>query len=113
MFLCMIFLALVFISGGFKYYMSTFKAQLGERMLRRFRYTLYERLRRFPPSYFQKTSSAQIIPIINVECEQLGGFIGDAFNQPLFQGGLLLVVIIFVFMEDPLLCLGAVAPYPV
>src|SRR5260370_4818356 len=113
MVLCGIFLALVFINGGFKYYINTFKWQLGERMLRRFRYLLYVRLLRFPPSYFQKTSSAQIIPMITVECEQLGGFIGDAFNQPLFQGGQLLVIIVFLFMQYPLLCLGALALYPV
>src|SRR5713101_2922724 len=113
MFLCALFLALVFINGGFKYYINTFKGQLGERMLRRFRFLLYQRLLRFPPSYFQKTSSAQIIPMITVECEQLGGFIGDAFNQPLFQGGQLLVIVFFVFMEDPLLCMGAIALYPV
>src|SRR5712691_1289777 len=113
MFLCGIFLALVLINGAFKYYINTYKGQLGERMLRRFRFSLYVRLLRFPPSYFQKTSSAQIIPMITVECEQLGGFIGDAFNQPLFQGGQLLVIIFFVFMEDPLLCIGAVALYPV
>src|SRR5712671_3633503 len=113
MVLCGIFLALVFINGGFKYYINTFKGQLGERMLRRFRYSLYERLLRFPPSYFQKTSSAQIIPMITVECEQLGGFIGDSFNQPLFQGGQLLTILFFVFMQDPLLCIAATALYPV
>src|ERR1700744_5381362 len=30
--LCGVFLALVFINGGFKYYINTFKGQLGERM---------------------------------------------------------------------------------
>src|SRR6266849_3648089 len=113
MVLCGVFLGLVLINGGFKYCINTFKGQIGERMLRRFRYSLYERLLRFPPSYFQKTSSAQIIPMITVECEQLGGFIGDSFNQPLFQGGQLLVIIFFVFMEDPLLCIAATALYPV
>jgi putative ABC transport system ATP-binding protein len=112
-FLCGIFLALVFINGGFKYYINTYKGRLGERMLRRFRYSLYERLLRFPPSHFQRTSSAQIIPMITVECEQLGGFIGDAFNLPAFQGGQLLVIIIFMFMQDPLLGVAAIALYPV
>src|SRR3984957_14041926 len=56
--LCGVFLALVFINGGFKYYINTLKGQLGERMLRRFRYALYLRLLRFPTTYFQKTSSA-------------------------------------------------------
>jgi putative ABC transport system ATP-binding protein len=113
MFLCAIFLSLVLINGGFKFYINTYKGRLGERMLRRFRYSLYERLLRFPPSHFQRTSSAQIIPMITVECEQLGGFIGDAFNLPAFQGGQLLVIIFFMFMQDPLLGVAAIALYPV
>ena len=113
MLLCGIFLALVLINGGFKYYINTLKGQLGERMLRRFRYALYQRLLRFPTIYFQKTSSAQIIPMITAECEQLGGFIGDAFVQPVFQGGQLLTIIFFMFMQDPILGIAAVALYPV
>ncbi|HVC50835.1 MAG TPA: ABC transporter transmembrane domain-containing protein [Stellaceae bacterium] len=113
MVLCTMFLAMVFINGGFKYYINTFKGQLGERMLRRFRYSLYLRLLRFPITYFQKTSSAQIIPMITVECEPLGGFIGDAFVLPLFQGGQLLTIIVFMFLQDPLLGAAAVALYPI
>jgi putative ABC transport system ATP-binding protein len=111
--LCAIFLALVFINGGFKYYINTLKGQLGERMLRRFRYALYLRLLRFPTTYFQKTSSAQIIPMITTECEQLGGFIGDAFVLPLFQGGQLLTIIFFMFMQDPILGAAAMSLYPI
>src|SRR5439155_20874716 len=40
MILCAAFLALVFINGAFKYAINTFKGQIGERMLRRFRYSL-------------------------------------------------------------------------
>jgi putative ABC transport system ATP-binding protein len=112
MIMCGIFLALVFINGAFKFYINTLKGQLGERMLRRFRYALYLRLLRFPASYFQKSSSAQIIPMITTECEQLGGFIGDAFVLPLFQGGQLLTIIIFMFMQDPILGTAAVSLYP-
>ena len=111
--LCGVFLALVFINGGFKYCINTLKGQLGERMLRRFRYALYLRLIRFPPSYFHKMSSAQIIPMITTECEQLGGFIGDAFVLPLFQGGQLLTIIFFMFVQDPMLGAAAVALYPI
>jgi putative ABC transport system ATP-binding protein len=113
MVLCAAFLGLVFMNGGFKYYINTFKGRLGERMLRRFRYQLYQRMLLFPLSYFHKNSSAQIIPMITVECEQLGGFIGDAFVTPLFQGGQLLTNIFFMFMQDPILGLAAVALYPV
>src|SRR5208283_4974526 len=113
MVLCTAFLGLVFINGGFKYYINIFKGRLGERMLRRFRYQLYQRMLLFPLWYFHKNSSAQIIPMITVECEQLGGFIGDAFVTPLFQGGQLLTNIFFMFMQDPILGLAAVALYPV
>lgn len=110
--LCGIFLILVFINGGFKYYINTFKGRLGERMLRRFRFQLYHRMLRFPLTQFSKTSSAQIIPMITSECESLGGFIGDAFVTPAFQGGTLLTIIFFMFMQDPVLGAAAVALYP-
>jgi len=108
-----IFLLLVFVNGAFKYYINTFKGQMGERMLRRFRYQLYQRLLRFPLGYFQRISSAQIIPMITAECESLGGFIGDAFVTPAFQGGTLLTIIFFMFMQDPVLGAAAIALYPI
>jgi putative ABC transport system ATP-binding protein len=111
--LCSVFLTLVFINGGFKYCINTLKGRLGERMLRRFRYQLYHRMLRFPISQFNKTSAAQIIPMITAECESLGGFIGDAFVTPAFQGGTLLTIVFFMFMQDPVLGAAAVALYPV
>src|SRR3954468_20091796 len=108
-----IFLLLVFVNGAFKYYINTFKGQLGERMLRRFRYQLYQRLLRFPLGYFQRVSSAQIIPMITAECESLGGFIGDAFVTPVFQGGTLITIILFMFMQDPVLGAAAIALSPI
>ncbi|MGH7061742.1 MAG: ABC transporter transmembrane domain-containing protein, partial [Stellaceae bacterium] len=111
--LCFAFLLLVLINGAFKYYLNTYKGRLGERMLRRFRYQLYQRMLLFPLSYFQKNSSAQIIPMITAECESLGGFVGDAVALPAFQGGTLLTNIFFMFMQDPVLGLAAVALYPI
>jgi ABC-type multidrug transport system fused ATPase/permease subunit len=113
MLLCAAFLVLVFINGAFKYYINTFKGRLGERMLRRFRYQLYQLMLLFPLSYFQRNSSAQIIPMITAECDSLGGFIAEAFNTPVFQGGQLLTNIFFMFMQDPILGLAAVALYPI
>jgi putative ABC transport system ATP-binding protein len=113
MLLCAAFLSLVLINGGFKYYINTFKGRLGERMLRRFRYQLYQRMLLFPLSYFHRNSSAQIIPMITAECESLGGFVGEAVGTPAFQGGILLTNIFFMFMQDPVLGLAAVVLYPV
>src|SRR5580765_2889019 len=108
MMLCAGFLILVLFNGAFKYCINTFKGQLGERMLRRLRYQLYQRLLRFPLTHFQKTSSAQIIPMITAECESIGGFIGDAFAAPAFQGGTLLTLILFMLIQDPVLGTAAI-----
>jgi putative ABC transport system ATP-binding protein len=109
---CGVFLALVFINGWFKYYINVYKGQIGERMLRRLRYELYHRLLRFPIGHFKRISAAELIPMITAEVEPLGGFIGDAFVLPVFQGGTLLTIIFFMFMQDPVLGAAAVALYP-
>ncbi|HZS84373.1 MAG TPA: ABC transporter transmembrane domain-containing protein [Stellaceae bacterium] len=111
--LCGLFLVLVFINGAFKFYINLYKGQLGERMLRRLRYELYHRVLRFPVGQFKRVSAAEVIPMITAEVETLGGFIGDAFVQPVFQGGTLLTIIIFMFAQDPVLGAAAVALYPV
>jgi ABC-type multidrug transport system fused ATPase/permease subunit len=51
--------------------------------------------------------------MITAECESLGGFIGDAFVTPAFQGGTLLTIIFFMFMQDPVLGAAAIALYPI
>jgi putative ABC transport system ATP-binding protein len=112
MVLCFAFLAVVLVNGAFKYCINTFKGQLGERMLRRFRYQLYLRLLRFPLTYFHTRSSAQIIPMVTAESESLGGFIGDALALPAFQGGTLLTIVVFMFIQDPVLGAAAIALYP-
>ena len=108
-----LFLTLVVLNGVFKYYINTFKGRLGERMLRRLRYELYIRVLRFPLGHFKKLSSGEIIPMITIEVEPLGGFIGESFAQPAFQGGTLLIYILFIFIQDPYLGLAAVMLYPV
>jgi putative ABC transport system ATP-binding protein len=111
--LCFSFLALVLISGGLKYYLNVYRGRLGERMARRLRYLLYARILRFPLPQFKKMSQGEIIPMITSEVEPVGGFIGEALGTPAYQGGTLAVYIVFIFIQDPLLGLAAVALYPV
>src|SRR5579871_3377018 len=108
-----IFLVLVLINGGFKYYINSYKTRVGERMARRLRYQLYDRLLRFPLSFFSRTAPGEVIPIITSEIEPLGGFIGDSFAVPALQGGTLLNILLFMAIQDPFLALAAIALYPV
>ena len=110
--LCGVFLALVFVNQAFKYYINVYRGRVGERMLRRLRFDLYARVLRFPLPTFRKTSSGEIISMITTEVEPLGGFIGDAFSLPAFQGGTLLVILGFLFYQNPYMAAAAVAFYP-
>lgn len=106
------FLALIVVNGILKYVINVYRGALGERMLRRFRYTLYSRVLRFPLPHFKKVSAGELIPMITSESEPLGGFIGDSIALPAFQGGLLLTYVGFIFVQDIWLGLAAIALYP-
>jgi len=106
------FLSVVAVSGGIKYVISVYRGVLGERLLRRFRYELYERILLFPTPYFKQVSQAELIPMITAETEPLAGFIGESYTLPLFQGGMLLTYVVFIFQQDPFLGLAAIALYP-
>ena len=51
------FLVLVAVNGGFKRYINTYKGRMGERMLRRLRYQLFDRVLRYPLPRFRRTNS--------------------------------------------------------
>ena len=103
------FLLLVIINGLFKYYINFYKGRLGERMLGQLRYELIDRVLRFPPTEFRRVKGAEVATMIKDEVEPLGGFIGDAFVQPVFLGGQILTSIVFILVQNFALGLIAVA----
>ena len=111
--LCAIFLLLVFVNGGFKFYVNVFRGVLAERMLRRLRYQLIQRVLRFPLPHFRTVSQGEVVSMVATETEPLGGFIGDAFSLPTFQGGTLLTILFFMFMQDPIMGVAAISLYPI
>ena len=111
--LCCVFLVLVLINGGLKYVNNVMIGIVGERMLRRLRYELFTRVLRFPLSRFRKTSQGELVSMITAETEPLGGFIGEAAALPAYQGGQLVTYLIFMFVQDPILGVAAIALYPV
>lgn len=98
--LCFSFLFFVVVNGWLKQLVNTEKGRLGERMLRRMRYELYDRVLRFPIPHFRKVKQAEVATMIKDEVEPLGGFIGDAFVQPAFLGGQALTALFFIILQD-------------
>ncbi|MDP9807738.1 putative ABC transport system ATP-binding protein [Rhizobium tibeticum] len=98
--LSLVFLALVVLNGLFKFYINTYKGRLGERMLRRIRFELIDRVLRFPPSHFKRVKSAEIATMIKDEVEPMGGFTGDAFVSPALLGGQALTALAFIIIQN-------------
>ncbi|MBL0373648.1 ATP-binding cassette domain-containing protein [Rhizobium sp. KVB221] len=107
--LSMVFLLLVIINGLFKFYINTYKGRLGERLLRRIRFELVDRILRFPPNQFKRAKGAEVASMVKDEVEPLGGFTGDAFVSPALLGGQALTALIFIIAQNMWLGLIAAA----
>ncbi|MFZ5673885.1 MAG: ABC transporter transmembrane domain-containing protein [Pseudomonadota bacterium] len=105
------FLVLVIVNGLFKLYINTFKGRLGERMLRRLRFQLVDRVLRFPPNVFKRVKAAEVATMVKDEVEPLGGFIGDAFVQPAFLGLQAATALFFILLQN--VWLGLLAAFMV
>ncbi len=110
--LCGLFLLVLLINGGIMMSLFVFKGITSERLLRRLRFQLFERIHRFPLKHFQKTSQGEVTSMITAEVEPFSQFFADAVELPLFQGGTMLTVLVFVFVQDPIMGLASIAIIP-
>jgi putative ABC transport system ATP-binding protein len=107
--LSLIFLGLIVLNGWLKFRINTMKGWMGERMLRRLRYQLYDYILRFPLQRFRRVKAAETATMIKDEVEPLGGFIGEALITPLFLGGQALTAMFFILYQHWALGLIALA----
>ena len=110
--LCFLFLLVLIVNGGITMSLFIFKGITSERLLRRLRFQLFERIHRFPLKQFQKTSQGEVTSMITAEVEPFSQFFADAVELPLFQGGTMLTVLLFVFIQDPIMGIASIAIIP-
>lgn len=97
--LSLTFLVLVVVNNLFKYFINTRKGRLGERLLRRIRYELIDRILRFPPARARQMKAGEVSSMVKDEIEPLGGFAADAFTQPAMLGGQAVTAMFFIFVQ--------------
>ncbi len=107
--LSLLFLFFVLVNGAFKYWINVSKGALGERMMRRMRFELFSMALRFTPETLRGVKSSEAATIIKDEVEPIGGFIGDAFVQPVFLGTQAATALLFIIMQSLWLGLAAAA----
>ncbi len=112
MLLSFAYLAAVIVHGLLKMRLNTMKGVVSERMLRRLRYDLIARMMRFPKPYFQRTSQGELVSMVTSEAEPMGGLMGDAVAQPVFQAGQMLIIVVFLFLQSVWFGLAGVALIP-
>ncbi len=112
MVLCFGYLSAVLVHGLLKMRLNTMKGVLSERLLRRFRYQLIARMMRFPRSYFENTSQGELVSMVTSEAEPMGGLMGDAVAQPVFQAGQMLIILLFLFLQSLWFGLAGIALIP-
>jgi putative ABC transport system ATP-binding protein len=95
MVLCGLFLLAVIVWGLVKMRLNTMKGIL-----------------RFPIPHFRRTSQGEMVSIVTSEAEPLGGIMGDALAQPVFQAGQMLTILGFLFVQSVWLGLTAIALIP-
>ena len=111
--LCFALLALIILNGILKMQINTRKGIIGERLVRRLRYNLVQNTLRFPLPYFSRISSGELISTVTAETEPLGGYIGESIALPLFQGGTMITILVFMFAQDWVFGLVSVALIPI
>ncbi len=111
--LCGSLLLLILLNNAVKYYINIQKGLTGERLLRRVRFTVFERVTRMPLSRLRATSPGEVVQVLAAEVEPIGGFSGAVIATPVYQGGQLLVYVGFIIAQDPVLGLAAIILFPV
>lgn len=110
--LCLAFLFSVLLHGLLKMRINTMKGVMSERMLRRFRYLLINRILRFPQPYFERVSQGELVSMVTAESEPMGGLMGDMISQPVLQAGQMITILGFLFLQSFWFGLAAVALIP-
>ncbi|HOT82150.1 conserved membrane hypothetical protein [uncultured Defluviicoccus sp.] len=107
--LSLLYLVSLLANGSIKYWLNVYQGRVGELLIRRLRLMVY----RGWHSNGRPGGQSQLIPIIVQEVEPVGGFAGEAFVTPLFQGGTFLTLLAFMLIQDPVLGGAALLMLPI
>ncbi len=107
--LCLSYLLAISIGGILKYILNVYKGSVGERLLRRLRLLIYRSWRKGGGT----EKRTEVIPLMAQEVEPIGGFSADAFSLPVFQGGTVATILVFMFVQDPILGAAAITLLPI
>jgi ABC-type bacteriocin/lantibiotic exporter with double-glycine peptidase domain len=96
-----IYLAVALLQGGLKYLLRLYRGMVGERTVLNLRQAVQSRGAR--------GVEGETVSIVASEVERVGGFVGEAFSEPVLQGGVLVVVLGYMLVVEPTIALVGLA----
>ncbi|MBY6142137.1 ABC transporter ATP-binding protein [Leisingera daeponensis] len=106
--LCGAYLVAITLNGLNKYCLNIRKGRVAESFVRRLRLAIYRQWRQDQPAERQPA----IMPVLGPEVEPVGGFASELLTVPLLQGGTLATILLFMFVQDPILAAAALTVLP-
>ena len=104
-----LYILAIMLIGINKYVLNVFKGYVAEQFLRRFRLFVYRQWSNDPIARYK----SEIVPILAQAVEPVGGFAADVLTLPILQGGTLATILLFMFIQDPVLGAAALTVLPV
>jgi ABC-type bacteriocin/lantibiotic exporter with double-glycine peptidase domain len=90
------YLAVVLLQGVLKYALHVWRSMVSERTILNLRRALHEHGR---------GETGETVSMVASEVERVGGFIGEAFSEPVLQGGVLIAVFGYMLVVEPTIAL--------
>ena len=88
-----LYLAVVLLQGGLKYLLRLYRGMVSERIILE--------LRRVVRARDTDRDQGETVSIVASEVERVGGFVGEAFSEPLLQGGILCAILGYMLVVEP------------
>ena len=107
--LCLAYVLVVMVQGGLKLLMNVYRGSVSEAANRRLRLEVNPAAKADVADGPGSQHEGVAISIIVSEVEDVGGFIGSSFSEPVLNGGILLSVFGYMLYTQPWLALVAIA----
>lgn len=107
-----LFFALIIGNGIVKYTLNVSQGKTTEVVIAGLRRKAYHHTMGLPLNKVKNFSSPELIQMMTREIEPIGNFAGDIVALPFKQGGTLITILLFVFIQDFYMGLAAISLYP-
>jgi len=109
---CGLYMAAVVVAGLLKYFINTYQAIIGQKILIEMRHELYNHILRLPLQFFHRTQTGTIISALTAELNAIGLFLGGALAIPVTSFLTFLAFAGYMIYLNPFLGLISMTVYP-